>query len=147
MLSGSYGSAVIAAVTAFLLGLSGYGSFVGSRRDVTALQTKILNNNEKKIQNNKNKPNKQNKPKKLTNQQALDKANRRLNFFRGLCFVAWALGVVGLAFAVYLAAAPKPAVHPYHNGVKAMRECRERNFKYRDNTLISSVELSSSYRP
>jgi hypothetical protein len=136
-LNGSNVSAFIAALAALLLGVSGGISFVGFHRDVTAVQTKIMNKHRKVTPEPSETP-----EYSITKEKALKRANRWLGFWRWVCFVTWFLAVVGLVFACYFALAPRPAVN--HNKSGAMRECCERNSEYRDNTLIHTLDMSSN---
>jgi hypothetical protein len=114
-LSGSTASAFIAAAAALLLGVSGGISFVGFRRDATAVQTKILNKHRKVN------PERPETPEySITKEEALKRANRRLSSWRWACFITWILAVVGLVFTFYFALAPRPAVN--HNKSETMRE-------------------------
>ena len=92
-MSSTYISAIVVAAAAFLLGISSGVAFVGSRRDATAIQTKILN-----------------KHSDVTPPEALDQANRQLNLLRRGYFIAWILGGILGAIAIILAVTAKPSV-------------------------------------
>jgi hypothetical protein len=86
-MSSAYVSAIVVAASAFLAVISSGVAFVGSRRDVTAIQTKILR-----------------KHPHVTPPVALDQANRQLNLLRRGYFIAWILGGILAAVAIFLAA-------------------------------------------
>ena len=92
-MSSVYISAIVTAAATFLVAISGGVAFVGSRRDATAIQTKILN-----------------KHTDMAPQEALDQANDQLNLLRRGYFIAWILGSILAATAIILAVTAKPTV-------------------------------------